>query len=78
VSGDDLEHERGVLHILAEWTDLIQRGGERDEAVAGHTSIRRLESNATAEGGGLADRATGIRAERGRRKVRGDRGGRAP
>ncbi len=66
-AGDGAEHERRVRHVLGERADLVERGGERDQAVARHAPVGRLEPDDAAERGGLADRAAGVGAE-GRRR----------
>ncbi len=43
--------------------DLVERGREGHEAVAAHPPVGGLEADHAAEGRGLADRATGVRAE---------------
>ena len=64
-AGDGLQHERGVLDGLGERADLVERRGEGDQAVAGDAAVGGLQADHAAVGRGLADRAAGVRAERG-------------
>ena len=77
VSRDHVHGERRVGHRRREGANLIQRGRERDQAVARHTPVRRLEPDDAAEPGGLPDRSAGIGAERQRHQPRRDSRGRS-
>src|SRR5690606_21775807 len=59
---DRLQEDGGVLDTAGQRTDLVEGGGESDEAVAAHTSVRRLYPDDAAQGGGLADGSTGVGA----------------
>src|SRR5690606_40988368 len=74
---DRFQEESGVLDTAGQRTDLVEGGGESDEAVAAHTSVRRLYPDDAAQGGGLADGPTGVGAESPQRRSGGDRHGRA-
>jgi len=63
VAGEDGEEESGILDRAGERADLIEGRGEGDEAVAGDAAVGRFESDTTAEGGGLADRAACVGTE---------------
>ena len=63
VAGDHLQEQCGVLDRQGHGADLIERGGERDQAVAADEAVGGLEADDAAEGGGLADGAAGIGAE---------------
>ena len=76
VAGDDLERQRRVVDGRAERPDLVEAAGERDEAVAAHGTVCRLDSDDAAQRGRLADRATRVAAEAERREPR-RHGGRA-
>ena len=64
VAGDHVEEQRGVGHDVGERPDLVERAGERDQAVARHQAVRRLHPHDAAQRGGLPDRAAGVGAER--------------
>ena len=66
------------LHVAGERARLIERGGERDHAVARDRPVRRLEPDDPAQRGGLADRASGVRPDRPRRGAGRDRRGASP
>ena len=51
-----------------------RRVGQRDEAVAGHPAVRRLDADRAGDGAGLADRAAGVGADRERGLEGRDRG----
>ena len=55
----------------------VQRGRERDQAVAGGAAVGRLGADGAGDRAGLADRAAGVGADRQRRLVGGQRRGRA-
>src|SRR5579864_9783060 len=63
------------MHVAGERTDLIERRRERDQAVAGDPSVRRLERDDPAKGPRLPDTPAGIAAEGERRLAGGDRRG---
>ena len=76
VASEDGEEESGILDRAGERADLIERRGEGDEAVAGDAAVGGFESNTTAEGGGLADRAACVGTEGGEGDASCDGGGR--
>jgi hypothetical protein len=76
VASEDGEKESGILDCPGERADLIEGGSEGDEAVAGDAAVGGFESDTTAEGGGLADRATCIGTEGSEGDATGDGGGR--
>ena len=49
---------------MGERADLVERAGERDQAVAADPAVGRLQPDDAADGGRLADRAAGIGAQR--------------
>ena len=59
-----LERQRRVAHRAGDRPDLVERGGEGDQAVARHPAVGRLEPDHAAERRRLADRAAGVGAER--------------
>src|SRR5688572_27271066 len=63
VAGDGAEEDRGVLDRAREGADLVEAGGEGDQAVAGDAAVGRFEPDDAAEAGRLADGAAGVRAE---------------
>ena len=63
--------------VRAHGPGLVERGGERDQAVAADAAVRRLHADRAGDRGRLADRAAGVGADRERRLERGDRGRRA-
>ena len=64
---DDAERNRRVRHRARERPDLIERRPVRDEPVARHAAVGRLQPDDAAERGGLTHRAAGVRSERARR-----------
>jgi len=77
VAGDDLKEEGGVFDGEGHGADLIEGGGEGDEAVTGDEAIRWLEADDAAEGSGLADRAAGIGTQTAEAEASGTGGCRA-
>ena len=77
VPGHGLVQQGGVEHGPAERPRRVQGRRERDDPVPGVAAVGRLHADDPAHRGRLADRAAGVRAERERRLVGGDRGGRA-
>ena len=77
-AGDDPVEPGGVGDAPRERADLIERGGKRDEPVAGHAPVRRLEADDAATGRRLPDRASGVRAEAGRDEAGRHRRGASP
>ena len=69
--------ERRVGGRPRDRADLIERRGERQQAVAGDAAVGRLQADDAAERRRLADRSAGVGAERQRRAARGDRRRRA-
>ena len=76
-AGDCVEQRRGVARVAGERPDLVERARERDDPVARHAAVRRLEPDDPGQRGRLADRAAGVRPERERRVERRDRDRRA-
>ena len=72
---DDVVQQCGVEDGAGDRADLVQRGRQGDRAVAAHPAVGRLDPDGARDGTGLADRATGVGAERERRFEGGDRGG---
>ena len=64
-SGDGLENARGIFDGLRERADLVERGSEGYEAIAGNSAVAGLEADDATVGGGLADGAAGVRTEGG-------------
>ena len=64
MAGDDVEEQRRVGDRRRERPDLVERAGERDQPVAGHPPVGRLDADRAAQRGGLADRAAGVGAQR--------------
>ena len=56
--------------VRVERADLIERRGERDQAVARHAAVGRLQPDDAAQRRRLADRSAGVGAERQRRHAR--------
>ena len=71
-AGDGVEQKRGIADGFGEGADLVERRGESDEPETRDAAVGRLEAHAAAERGRLADRAAGIRAERGEGLIRRD------
>ena len=71
------EQQSGVPDAPRERPHRVQRRRERDQAVAGDQSVRRLQPHHAAERSRLADRAAGVGAERPDDLPGGDRGGAA-
>ena len=71
--GNRFEQQRRIADIFGQRADLVERGGESDQAVATDAAIGRLQSDHPAKGRGLPHRAAGVGAERGQAKVRRDR-----
>ena len=76
VAGENGEKKSGILDRAGERADLIEGRGEGDEAVAGDAAVGGFQSNATAEGGGLADGAACVGTEGGEGDPSCDGGGR--
>ena len=72
-----LVQQGGVEHGPPERPRGVKRGGEGHHPVAGGAAVGRLGADDPADRGRLADRAAGVGAERERRLVGGDGGGRA-
>src|SRR5205823_5807910 len=62
--GDRTEEEGYPAHVRGEGPDLIERGGEGDDAVPRDPAVRGLEPDAADEGGRLADGAASIGSQR--------------
>src|SRR5207253_11183963 len=70
--------QRAVLDRARERTDLVEAGGKGDEAVPAHAAVRRLHTDHSAQGRGLANGTTGVTAQREHRLARGDRRSASP
>src|SRR5438128_2594698 len=55
--------------------DLVERGSKRHQSITRDAPVGRLETDHTAAGRGLADRAPGVRPERAGHHAGGDGGG---
>src|SRR5690348_12197687 len=60
---DGVQHGSRVFHVARKRSDVIERAGERHQAVARYASIGWRNSYYAAEAGRLANGAAGIRAE---------------
>ena len=76
-SGNGVEDRGAIAGATADGADLIERGGKGHEAVARDAAVTGLEAHDAAERSGLADRAAGVAAERGKGFAGRDRGRRA-
>ena len=61
-----------VEHGARDRAGLVEGARHGDEAVAGDRAVGRLDADGAGDGGGLADRAARVRADRQRRLVGGD------
>ena len=68
-TGNDLEQQRRVLGGARQRTNLIERRGKRQQPVARHASVGRLQADDAGERRRLTNRAAGVRAQRGRRQA---------
>src|SRR5215467_7818380 len=59
-SGNDGEHPANVLGSIGERTDLIQRGSESNQAIAGNSAVSRFEPDNSAKACRLAYRAARV------------------
>ena len=66
-TGDRVEQRRRVAGVAGERPDLVERAGERDDAVAADPAVGRLHPDDPAQRRRLADRAAGVGADRERR-----------
>ena len=73
-SGNGLQNGGNIFHIVGKRADTIERGSERDQAVARNAAVAAHHRGNAAERSGLADGASGIGAERGDGQPRGNRG----
>ena len=73
VTRDRLEQQRRVGDGVGERPDLVEARREGDQAEPADRAVGRLDADDAAQRGRLADRAAGVRAERERREVGGDR-----
>ena len=73
-AADDFHGERGVGDGRGHGADLVERGAEGDEAVAGDSSVGRFKADGSGEAGGLADRTAGIGSCREEREAGADGG----
>ena len=55
-----LQQNRGILDGFGHGANLVQRGGVSRHAITRDASVRGLESDTTAKGGWLTDRAAGV------------------
>ena len=74
---DCIQKKRGVAHVAGERAHLIEGGGERDHAEARDTAVGWLQSDDSAQGGGLSHGAAGVAPERAKGLRGGDRGSRS-
>ncbi len=74
-TGNDAVETRRVGDAPRQRPDLVERRGERDEAVAGDAPVGRLEADHAAARRRLPDRAPRVRAESGRDEPGRDRRG---
>ncbi len=77
VAGERVKQRRGVGDRACHRPDVIEREGKGKDALAGDQVVGRLQTDHSAEPGGAADRAAGVRAHRERREPRGERRARA-
>ena len=73
VAGDDAHHRGAVVDVAGEGPDVVEAGGEGDEAVAAHPAVGWLEADRPGERRRLADRAPRVGAGDARRDSRCDR-----
>ena len=69
MAGDGVEQNRIVLDIARHRPDVIERIGQREHAAEADRAVSRFHSDDAATSRGIAHRAAGIGAERGRRKA---------
>ena len=69
VADEVTQQQRRVGDRARQRTALVQRGGERDHAVAGDRAVGRLQSDDAAQRRRLTDRPAGVRADRPRREA---------
>ena len=62
-AGDHAQEEGRVGEVVSEGADLVERAGERDQAIPADPAVGRLEADDAAKGRRLADRAAGVGAE---------------
>ena len=72
VPGDRGVQQRGVHDRAGAGTGLVERRGERDEAVARDRAVRRLDPDGARDGRRLADRPARVRADGERGLERGE------
>ena len=77
VTGDGVEHQRGILDGARERANVIKRPGDHHDTAAPHAAVGRLESHDAAERGGEANGAAGVATQRGERGTSRDRRGAA-
>ncbi len=75
VPADDLVQQRGVEDGARDRAGLVERVGHRDQPVARDPAVGRLGPDRAGHRPRLADRATGVGADRERRHEGGDRRG---
>ena len=61
VSGDGLQQQGGVVHVLGQRADLIERGSERHQAEAGYAAVGRFQTHDAGHRRRLADGAASVR-----------------
>src|SRR3990172_7013387 len=76
VAADRVEDNGGIADGAREGADLVERACESDETETADAAVGGLDADDAAEGGGLADAAAGIGAERVYRLARSHGGGR--
>ena len=70
VAGEHFQQQGAVFGRVPQRADLIERAGERDQAIAADAAVGRLQAGDAAERRRLADRAAGVGADRERRHAR--------
>ena len=76
VTGDGIEDDGAVSHVVGESTNLVQGRRKGDEAITGNEAVCRFEADDTAVRSRLTDGSACIRAEGPDRFARSDSGGR--
>ena len=63
-TGDDAEQSGGIGRVSCHRADMIERVGQREDAVPAHPPPGRFDAGKPTEGRRKTDRSAGIRAER--------------
>ena len=74
--GDGLQHQRHVVHGASKRPDVVERGGERHQTVAGDPAVGSHHSDDVAERRRLPDGPSRVRSQRDGGKIGGNGGGR--